>query len=188
MKYFAKKELDNSFGGWYTPEIHNDMFEIITHTKKETTTKEVDEWNEELGINVPKMINEEIEVVDYIEYKPKFECVEISEEEYNKLMSNIKGELRFNELGKLIDYVKKPKPSGMANAEYNYKTETWVEKATKNEQLEYLKQEILKNTKELSIYKEAGFSNDELQKKIDALVEKHRILSEDIAREDNKLY
>lgn len=105
MKYFAKKELDNSFGGWYTPEIHNDMFEVINHTKKETITKRVDEWDKELEINVPKMIKQEIEVVDYIEYKPKFEGVEISEEEYNKLMSNIKGELRFDKLGKLIDFL-----------------------------------------------------------------------------------
>lgn len=74
------------------------------------------------------------------------------------------------------------------NCKWNNKTRTWIDLTTKNEQLEYLKNEILKNTRELLVYKEAGFSNDELQAKIDELVEKHRILSEEIAREDNKLY
>lgn len=62
----------------------------------------------------------------------------------------------------------------------------WIEKATKDEQLEYYKQEILKNTRELLVFEKSGFSNDELQKKIDALVEKHRILSEEIAMNYNK--
>lgn len=78
-----------------------------------------------------------------------------------------------------------PKPQGF-RIEWEYPN--WVEKATKDEQLEYYKNEILKNTRELLVYKEAGFSNDEIQAKIDELVEKHRILSEEIAREDNKLY
>lgn len=78
-----------------------------------------------------------------------------------------------------------PKPYGL-RLEWEYPN--WVEKATKEEQLEYLKQEILKNTRELLVYEKSGFSNDELQKKIDALVEKHKILSEEIANNENELY
>ena len=72
--------------------------------------------------------------------------------------------------------------------EWSWETNSWIEKATKDERLEYYKQEILKNTRELLVYKESGFSNDDLQTKIDILVEKHRALSEEIAREENKLY
>lgn len=109
--------------------------------------------------------------------------VEMTREEVCKsgdLTILVDGEVFENGIVKTI-----PRPQGF-RIEWEYPN--WVEKATKNEQLEYLKQEILKNTRELLVYKEVGFSNDELQNKIDALVEKHRILSEDIAREDNKLY
>lgn len=78
-----------------------------------------------------------------------------------------------------------PKPQGV-RIEWEYPK--WVEKATKDEQLDYYKQEILKNTRELLVYEKSGFSNDELQNKIDILVEKHKILSEEIARAENKLY
>lgn len=57
----------------------------------------------------------------------------------------------------------------------------WVEGMPKGEQLEYLKQEILKHTRELMVYKESGFSNDELQNKINNLVEKHKVISEELA-------
>lgn len=70
--------------------------------------------------------------------------------------------------------------------EWNWETNSWIEKATKDEQLEYCKQEILKNTRELLVFEKSGFSNDELQKKIDALVEKHKILSEEIVMNYNK--
>lgn len=71
-----------------------------------------------------------------------------------------------------------PRPQGF-RIEWEYPN--WVEKATKNEQLEYLKQEILRNTRELMVYKESGFSNDELQNKINNLVEKHKVISEELA-------
>lgn len=78
-----------------------------------------------------------------------------------------------------------PKPQGF-RIEWEYPK--WVEKATKDEQLEYYKQEILKSTRELLVYKESGFSNDELQIKINKLVEKHKVLSEEIATIEDKKY
>ena len=71
-----------------------------------------------------------------------------------------------------------PKPAGI---KIKWEYPNWIEKATKDEQLDYYKQEILKNTRELLVYEKSGFSNDELQAKIDVLVEKHRVLSEEIA-------
>ncbi|WP_300343403.1 hypothetical protein [Fusobacterium sp.] len=77
---------------------------------------------------------------------------------------------------------------GYLKPTWNSKVKQWIEQATKDEQLEYCKQEILKNTRELLVFEKSGFSNDELQAKIDVLVEKHRILSEDIARDENLKY
>lgn len=63
----------------------------------------------------------------------------------------------------------------------------WVERATKDEQLDYYKHMILRNTRDLMVYKESGFPNDELQNKINELVNRHKLLSEEIATvEDNK--
>lgn len=94
MKYFAKKEIDNSFGGWYLPEVHETMFEN--------------------GV-------------------PKFSGIEFTDEQYNQIMSNLKGELRFNNQGQLIDYIKKPMPEGMINGKYDYSTETWIDLTTDKE-------------------------------------------------------
>lgn len=106
MKYFAKKELDNSFGGWYLPEVHETMFDVI-----------IQENGEKIII-------------------PKFDYVECSEGQYNQLMNNLKGELRFNKQGQLIDYVKKIMPEGMLKGEYNYDTETWINTATDLEKVQ----------------------------------------------------
>lgn len=64
---------------------------------------------------------------------------------------------------------------------WNRELKQWVEGMSKIDQLDYLKQEILKNSRELVIYKESGFSNDELQNKINILVERHKIISEELA-------
>lgn len=62
----------------------------------------------------------------------------------------------------------------------------WVETATLEEQLEYYKQEILKANRELLVYKESGFANQELQIKLNELIKKHNEISFDIASEENK--
>ena len=71
---------------------------------------------------------------------------------------------------------------------WDSETKTWIDLTTKNEQLEYYKNEILKNTRELLVYETAGFHNDELERKNQNLIEKHRILSEEIARAEDKKY
>lgn len=64
----------------------------------------------------------------------------------------------------------------------------WVETATLEEQLEFYKQEILKANRELLVYEKAGFTNKELQIKLNELIKKHNEISFDIASEENKFF
>lgn len=64
----------------------------------------------------------------------------------------------------------------------------WVETATLEEQLEFYKQEILKANRELLVYEKAGFTNQELQIKLNELIKKHNEISFDIASEENKFF
>lgn len=113
---------------------------------------------------------------------------QVDDEMFKELTSNSLGEYYFRDNSKLEKVVKPPKPQDGVRLEYDYENDAWIEKATKDEQLEYCKKEILRNTRELLVYERSGFSNDELQNKIDELVEKHRVLSEDIARAEDKKY
>lgn len=64
----------------------------------------------------------------------------------------------------------------------------WNEGATKEEKLEYLKNKILDKTQELIVYEKSGFCNDNLKNKIEELIKEHSIVSEEIARIENKKY
>ncbi len=92
----------------------------------------------------------------------------------------IDGEVFENGTIKVIE-----RPQGI-KIEWQYPN--WVETATLQEQLEYYKQEILKNTKEMLVYKEVGFTNDELQAKIDELTYKHKEIAFELGTQENKTY
>lgn len=89
------------------------------------------------------------------------------------------GEIFENGVIKIIE-----RPQGV-KIEWQYPN--WVETATKDEQLEYYKQEILKANKELLIYKESGFANVELENKLKELTEKHNNIAYDVAMQENKM-
>lgn len=76
----------------------------------------------------------------------------------------------------------KEKPEGV-KIEWIYPN--WVETATLEEQLEFYKQEILKVTAELSVYEKVGFTNDELQNKLNKLTQKHNDISFELANREN---
>lgn len=166
MKYFAKIEKDNrTFGGWYSPEVQETMFDTITHMKKQKVSETIYERDEELGLDIPKVIEKEIEVLDYIEYKPKFNGVEYTEKEYNTFMkegNKPNAELRFNSLGQLEVYTKPPKPEGMVNGEFNYDTESWEEKATLKEQTyaQYQEYSALNNPLRIKEMKSQGLYDE----------------------------
>lgn len=125
-------------------------------------------------------------IADYSLKHPKKQgdtLVEMTREEIcesGDLSILIDGEIYENGVIKTI-----PRPQGI-KIEWQYPN--WVETATLEEQLEYYKQEILKNTKEMLVYKEVGFTNDELQTKIDELTQKHNEIAFELGTQENKTY
>lgn len=86
--------------------------------------------------------------------------------------------------GKLIK-VEYDTELGCVKPAWNKETHIWEETATLEEQLEYYKQEILKTTAELSVYEKVGFTNEELQNKLNKLTQKHNDISFELANREN---
>ena len=81
-----------------------------------------------------------------------------------------------------------PIPEGMIKPEFDEEKEEWVETATKDDILEYYKQQIIQTVREIGVNEAAGFYDEGLNKQLEELKRKHLELSHEIANEINLRY
>ena len=137
-------------------------------------------------LDYPQLDNTNTVILEVLLSKPTWNGVELREMtreevcEGGDLSVLFDGEIYENGVIKTI-----PRINGI-KVEWQYPK--WIETATLEEQLEYYKQEILKANRELLVYEKAGFTNQELQIKLNELIKKHNEISFDIASEENKFF
>ena len=162
----------------------NDVNEMIISREKENGL----ELDEILSKFIFKdwQIGDILLIQDYSVVKPIYDNGTIREMTREEVCATgdlsilLPGEIYENGVIKTIE-----RPQGV---KIKWQYPNWVETATLEEQLEYYKQEILKANRELLVYEKAGFTNQELQIKLNELIKKHNEISFDIASEENKFF
>lgn len=111
---------------------------------------------------------------------------EISNEEFERLIS-VGGDIRYNPKLKKLDIAPNPNPN-LLKEKFDVEKWEWVETATKEEILEYYKQQIIQTVREIGVNEAAGFYDENLNKQLEELKRKHLELSHEIANEINLTY
>lgn len=81
-----------------------------------------------------------------------------------------------------------PIPSGIIKGEFDEEKEEWIETATKDDILDYYKQQIIETVREIGVREAAGFYDSNLAHQLEELKKKHLDLSHEIANEMNLRY